>query len=183
MENEKLQEQTESMQTTSTFQMMPIHGMWSHVIRKNEPIFIVKVEGIVNGGVHRHDRRTSRIHPGIPPFSFLYRRSGDLSSKEIDVSVIEANQAEGRLVLSAREILREQKKSRRCKKTCICTGWKCCKRYRWIASVLRCFCTSRERSFRSGSHFPDQYPENQISRPGTSRWGRSRCQSHRYQRR
>ena len=41
--------------------------------------------------------------------------------------MIEANQAEGRLILSAREILREQKKSRRCKKTCICTGWKCCK--------------------------------------------------------
>ncbi len=42
--------------------------------------------------------------------------------------MIEANQAEGRLILSAREILREQKKSRRCKKTCICTGWKCCKK-------------------------------------------------------
>ena len=36
--------------------------------------------------------------------------------KEIDVRVIEANQAEGRLILSAREILREQKKAEDAKK-------------------------------------------------------------------
>ena len=132
---------------------------------------------------HRHGRRTSRIHPGIPPFSFLYRRSGDLSSKRNWCPRDRSKPGRRTPDLICTWDFKRTEKSRRCKKTCICTGWKCCKRYRWIASVLRCFCTSRERSFRSGSHFPDQYPENQISRPGTSRWGRSRCQSHRYQRR
>ena len=52
-----------------------------------------------------------------PAFLFLYIE--DLETyllKEIDVRVIEANQAEGRLILSAREILREQKKAEDAKK-------------------------------------------------------------------
>ena len=78
MENEKLQEQTESMADYEAH--FDDANPWNVVARYQEEgtNLHVKVEGIVNGGVIA---MTSRIHPGIPPFSFLYRRSGDLSSK------------------------------------------------------------------------------------------------------
>ena len=82
MENEKLQEQTESMADYEAH--FDDANPWNVVARYQEEgtNLHVKVEGIVNGGVR----------------------------------VIEANQAEGRLILSAREILREQKKAEDAKK-------------------------------------------------------------------
>ena len=181
MENEKLQEQTESMADYEAH--FDDANPWNVVARYQEEgtNLHVKVEGIVNGGVIA---MVEGLRGFIPASRLSLSYIEDLETyllKEIDVRVIEANQAEGRLILSAREILREQKKAEDAKKLASVQVGSVVKGT--VASVLRCFCTSRERSFRSGSHFPDQYPENQISRPGTSRWGRSRCQSHRYQRR
>ena len=181
MENEKLQEQTESMADYEAH--FDDANPWNVVARYQEEgtNLHVKVEGIVNGGVIA---MVEGLRGFIPASRLSLSYIEDLETyllKEIDVRVIEANQAEGRLILSAREILREQKKAEDAKKLASVQVGSVVKGT--VESVLRCFCTSRERSFRSGSHFPDQYPKNQISRPGTSRWGRSRCQSHRYQRR
>ena len=77
----------------------------------------VKVEGIVNGGVIAMVEGILEDSSRHPAFLFSYIE--DLETyllKEIDVRVIEANQAEGRLILSAREILREQKKAEDAKK-------------------------------------------------------------------
>ena len=99
MENEKLQEQTESMADYEAH--FDDANPWNVVARYQEEgtNLHVKVEGIVNGGVIAmiEDLETYLL-------------------KEIDVRVIEANQAEGRLILSAREILREQKKAEDAKK-------------------------------------------------------------------
>ena len=180
MENEKLQEQTESMADYEAH--FDDANPWNVVARYQEEgtNLHVKVEGIVNGGVIA---MVEGLRGFIPASRLSLSYIEDLETyllKEIDVRVIEANQAEGRLILSAREILREQKKAEDAKKLASVQVGSVVK---GTVESLQCFCTSRERSFRSGSHFPDQYPENQISRPGTSRWGRSRCQSHRYQRR
>ena len=180
MENEKLQEQTESMADYEAH--FDDANPWNVVARYQEEgtNLHVKVEGIVNGGVIA---MVEGLRGFIPASRLSLSYIEDLETyllKEIDVRVIEANQAEGRLILSAREILREQKKAEDAKKLASVQVGSVVK---GTVESLRCFCTSRERSFRSGSHFPDQYPENQISRSGTSRWGRSRCQSHRYQRR
>ena len=106
MENEKLQEQTESMADYEAH--FDDANPWNVVARYQEEgtNLHVKVEGIVNGGV-------------IAMVEGLRGFIEDLETyllKEIDVRVIEANQAEGRLILSAREILREQKKAEDAKK-------------------------------------------------------------------
>ena len=69
-------------------------------------ILPVKVEGIVNGGAIA---MIEGIRGFIPASRLSLSYIEDLETyllKEIDVRVIEANQAEGRLILSAREILR-----------------------------------------------------------------------------
>ena len=79
-------------------------------------ILPVKVEGIVNGGAIA---MIEGIRGFIPASRLSLSYIEDLETyllKEIDVRVIEANQAEGRLILSAREILREQKKAEDAKK-------------------------------------------------------------------
>ncbi len=116
MENEKLQEQTESMADYEAH--FDDANPWNVVARYQEEgtNLHVKVEGIVNGGVIA---MVEGLRGFIPASRLSLSYIEDLETyllKEIDVRVIEANQAEGRLILSAREILREQKKSRRCKK-------------------------------------------------------------------
>ena len=130
MENEKLQEQTESMADYEAH--FDDANPWNVVARYQEEgtNLHVKVEGIVNGGLSSpwsKDFEDSSRHP-----AFLFSYIEDLETyllKEIDVRVIEANQAEGRLILSAREDFKRTEKAEDAK-TCICTGWKCCKRYR-----------------------------------------------------
>lgn len=183
MENEKLQEQTESMADYEAH--FDDANPWNVVARYQEEgtNLHVKVEGIVNGGVIA---MVEGLRGFIPASRLSLSYIEDLETyllKEIDVRVIEANQAEGRLILSAREILREQKKAEDAKKLASVQVGSVVKGTVESLQSYGAFVRLEKRSFRSGSHFSDQYPENQISRPGTSRWGRSRCQSHRYQRR
>ena len=70
----------------------------------------VTIEGIVNGGAIA---MVEGIRGFIPASRLSLSYIEDLESyllKEVDVKVIEADQAQGRLILSAREILREQEK-------------------------------------------------------------------------
>ena len=116
MENEKLQEQTESMADYEAH--FDDANPWNVVARYQEEgtNLHVKVEGIVNGGVIA---MVEGLRGFIPASRLSLSYIEDLETyllKEIDVRVIEANQAEGRLILSAREILREQKKAEDAKK-------------------------------------------------------------------
>ena len=116
MENEKLQEQTESMADYEAH--FDDANPWNVVARYQEEgtNLHVKVEGIVNGGV---TAMVEGLRGFIPASRLSLSYIEDLETyllKEIDVRVIEANQAEGRLILSAREILREQKKAEDAKK-------------------------------------------------------------------
>ena len=116
MENEKLQEQTESMADYEAH--FDDANPWNVVARYQEEgtNLHVKVEGIVNGGVIA---MVEGLRGFIPASRLSLSYIEDLETyllKEIDVRVIEANQAEGRLILSAREILREQKKEEDAKK-------------------------------------------------------------------
>ena len=113
MENEKLQEQTESMADYEAH--FDDANPWNVVARYQEEgtNLHVKVEGIVNGGVIA---MVEGLRGFIPASRLSLSYIEDLETyllKEIDVRVIEA---EGRLILSAREILREQKKAEDAKK-------------------------------------------------------------------
>lgn len=70
----------------------------------------VTVEGVVNGGVIAH---VEGLRGFIPASRLSLSYIEDLEEyllKEIDVRVIDADQANGRLVLSAREILKEKER-------------------------------------------------------------------------
>ncbi|WP_346663882.1 S1 RNA-binding domain-containing protein [uncultured Merdimonas sp.] len=77
---------------------------------ENKTILPVKVEGIVNGGAIA---MVEGLRGFIPASKLSLSYIEDLETyllKDIEVRVIEANQAENRLVLSAREILKEKEK-------------------------------------------------------------------------
>ena len=83
---------------------------WNRVLSYMEDgtVLHVKIEGIVNGGVIAY---IEGIRGFIPASRLSLSYVDDLDSyllQEIDVKVIDADQAENRLVLSAREILREK---------------------------------------------------------------------------
>ena len=77
---------------------------------ENKPILPVKVEGIVNGGAIA---MVEGLRGFIPASKLSISYIEDLETyllKDIEVRVIEADEAENRLVLSAREILKEKEK-------------------------------------------------------------------------
>ena len=77
---------------------------------ENETVLPVKVEGIVNGGAIA---MVEGLRGFIPASRLSLSYIEDLETyllKDIEVRVIEVNQAENRLVLSAREILKEKEK-------------------------------------------------------------------------
>ena len=85
---------------------------WNVVQRymENKTTLPVKVEGIVNGGAIA---MVEGLRGFIPASRLSLSYIEDLETyllKDIEVRVIEVNQAENRLVLSAREILREKEK-------------------------------------------------------------------------
>ena len=85
-------------------------------LKDSKEVIDVVVKGIVNGGVIA---MVEGLRGFIPASRLSLSYIEDLETyllKEIDVRVIEANQAKGRLILSAREILREQKKEEDAKK-------------------------------------------------------------------
>ena len=83
---------------------------WNRILSymENGTVLNVKIEGIVNGGVIAY---IEGIRGFIPASRLSLSYVDDLESyllQEIEVKVIDADQAENRLVLSAREILREK---------------------------------------------------------------------------
>ena len=85
---------------------------WNRVTEymKKKTVLPVKVEGVVNGGVIV---MVEGLRGFVPASKLSLSYIEDLETyllKDIEVRVIEVNQAENRLVLSAREILREKEK-------------------------------------------------------------------------
>ena len=110
MDNEQLMENTESMADYE--EHFDDANPWNIVKNYEEQgtVLHVTIEGIVNGGAIA---MVEGIRGFIPASRLSLSYIEDLESyllKEIDVKVIEADQAQGRLILSAREILREQEK-------------------------------------------------------------------------
>ena len=108
MENEKLQEQTESMADYEAH--FDDANPWNVVARYQEEgtNLHVKVEGIVNGGVIA---MVEGLRGFIPASRLSLSYIEDLETyllKDIEVRVIDVDEANNRLVLSAREILQEK---------------------------------------------------------------------------
>ena len=110
MDNEQLMENTESMADYE--EHFDDANPWNIVkdyLEKGTVLHVTN-EGIVNGGAIA---MVEGIRGFIPASRLSLSYIEDLESyllKEVDVKVIEADQAQGRLILSAREILREQEK-------------------------------------------------------------------------
>lgn len=110
MDNEHLMENTESMADYE--EHFDDANPWNIVkdYLEKGTVLHVTIEGIVNGGAIA---MVEGIRGFIPASRLSLSYIEDLESyllKEVDVKVIEADQAQGRLILSAREILREQEK-------------------------------------------------------------------------
>ena len=110
MDNEQLMENTESMADYE--EHFDDANAWNIVkdYLEKGTVLHVTIEGIVNGGAIA---MVEGIRGFIPASRLSLSYIEDLESyllKEVDVKVIEADQAQGRLILSAREILREQEK-------------------------------------------------------------------------
>ena len=110
MDNEQLMENTESMADYE--EHFDDANPWNIVkdYLEKGTVLHVTIEGIVNGGAIA---MVEGIRGFIPASRLSLSYIEDLESyllKEVDVNVIEADQAQGRLILSAREILREQEK-------------------------------------------------------------------------
>ena len=88
---------------------------WNRVMEymENKTVLPLKVEGIVNGGVIV---MVEGLRGFVPASRLSLTYIEDLETyllKDIEVQVIEADQANHRLVLSAREILKEKEKKER----------------------------------------------------------------------
>ena len=110
MDNERVQEHTESMADYEGH--FDDATPWNVAARYVEEgtVLHVTIEGIVNGGAIA---MVEGLRGFIPASRLSLSYIEDLETyllKEIDVKVIEADQAAGRLILSARELLKEQEK-------------------------------------------------------------------------
>ena len=109
MSEELLQEETTMADLEEHFDdANPWHVVQSYM--ENKTILPVKVEGIVNGGAIA---MVEGLRGFIPASKLSLSYIEDLETyllKDIEVRVIEADEAENRLVLSAREILKEKEK-------------------------------------------------------------------------
>ena len=113
MSEELLQEENRPEETMADYEEhFDDANPWNVVQRymENKTTLPVKVEGIVNGGAIA---MVEGLRGFIPASRLSLSYIEDLETyllKHIEVRVIEVNQAENRLVLSAREILREKEK-------------------------------------------------------------------------
>ena len=109
MSEELLQEETTMADLEEHFDdANPWNVVQSYM--ENKTVLPVKVEGIVNGGAIA---MVEGLRGFIPASKLSLSYIEDLETyllKDIDVRVIEVNQAEERLILSAREILKEKEK-------------------------------------------------------------------------
>lgn len=113
MSEELLQEENKPEETMADYEEhLDDANPWNLVqhYMENKTVLPVKVEGIVNGGAIA---MVEGLRGFIPASRLSLSYIEDLETyllKDIEVRVIEVNQAENRLVLSAREILREKEK-------------------------------------------------------------------------
>ncbi len=113
MSEELLQEENKPEETMADYEEhLDDANPWNVVQRymENKTVLPVKVEGIVNGGAIA---MVEGLRGFIPASRLSLSYIEDLETyllKDIEVRVIEVNQAENRLILSAREILREKEK-------------------------------------------------------------------------
>lgn len=113
MSEELLQEENKPEETMADYEEhLDDANPWNVVQRymENKTTLPVKVEGIVNGGAIA---MVECLRGFIPASRLSLSYIEDLETyllKDIEVRVIEVNQAENRLILSAREILREKEK-------------------------------------------------------------------------
>ena len=85
---------------------------WNRVVSymNSKEVLKVKIEGMVNGGVIAFVEGIRGFIPASQLSLSYVENLDDYLLQEIDVQVIEADQAENRLVLSARGILKEQER-------------------------------------------------------------------------
>ena len=85
---------------------------WNRVISymNNKTVLTVKIEGMVNGGVIAMLEGIRAFIPASQLSLSYVEKLDDYLLQELDVQVIEADQAENRLILSARGILKEQER-------------------------------------------------------------------------
>ena len=76
----------------------------------SKEVLTVKIEGVVNGGVIAYLEGIRAFIPASQLSLSYVENLEDFLLQEIEVQVIEADQAENRLVLSARSILKEKAK-------------------------------------------------------------------------
>lgn len=113
MSEELLQEETQTMADLEEHfdDANPWNVVTSYM--ENGTVLPVKIEGIVNGGAIAMVEGIRGFIPASRLSLSYIENLEDYLLKEIEVKVIEVNQAENRLVLSAREILREKEKKAR----------------------------------------------------------------------
>ena len=130
---------------------------WNRVTEYMEQgtVLPVKVEGIVNGGAIA---MVEGLRGFIPASKLSLSYIEDLEDyllKDIEVQVIDVDQANNRLVLSARELLKEKERKEKEKITCICRSWLCFDRNRRDAPDIRRFHPSGKWIIRTCACFSD----------------------------
>ena len=169
MSEELLHEETQNEGTPVTMADLEEHfddaNPWNVVKSYMEKgtVLPVKVEGIVNGGAIA---MVEGLRGFIPASRLSLSYIEDLETyllKDIEVKVIDVDEANNRLVLSAREILQEKARKEREAKIAAVKVGSDRNRHCRKPSELRSICRSRRRSLRSGTHFPDQLKTNQIT--------------------
>ena len=131
---------------------------WNRVLEymEKKTILPVKIEGIVNGGAIA---MVEGLRGFIPASKLSLSYIEDLETyllKDVEVQVIDVDQAGNRLVLSARELLKEKERKKRKRST----DRKYPNRYGYVRycrdiTELRCICQTGKRSFRTGTCFSD----------------------------
>lgn len=113
MSEELLQEETQTMADLE--EHFDDANPWNLVTSymENQTVLPVKIEGIVNGGAIAMVEGIRGFIPASRLSLSYIENLEDYLLKDIEVRVIDVNQAENRLVLSAREILREKEKKAR----------------------------------------------------------------------
>lgn len=83
---------------------------WNMVVNymKKETVLTVKVEGVVNGGVIAMVEGIRGFIPASQLSLSYVENLEDFLFQDVEVQVLEADQAENRLVLSARKLLKEK---------------------------------------------------------------------------
>ncbi|MGF6991119.1 small subunit ribosomal protein S1 [Lachnospiraceae bacterium PF1-21] len=116
IKNEELNEETTTMADLEDH--FDDANPWNRLQKymEDKTVLNIKVEGVVNGGVIAH---VEGIRGFIPASKLSLSYVEDLETyllKEMEVQVIDVNQAENRLVLSAVEILKKKKQQEQAKK-------------------------------------------------------------------